>query len=210
MPPSETAEGREKRQRILRAALEVCDRRGVIAARMDEVAARAGVSKGTLYRFFRSKEDLFLATLLAAYQEGLRIVDADVAPTRSPRERLDALLDGLCKLLAAVGPRMGVHYQAWGVVANEPGFEARLHGFLRQFHADRDAEIEEVIRAGQGSGVFRREADAAAVSSSISMLLNGFLYRASFDPDAATPEALRGCFDAVVRAALLPDGRGRA
>ena len=46
-----------RRRRILDAALAVCEERGVHAARMEEVAALAQVSKGTLYRFFESKEE---------------------------------------------------------------------------------------------------------------------------------------------------------
>ena len=44
---------------ILTAALDVFAERGFAAAKLDEVAARAGVSKGTLYLYFTSKEDLF-------------------------------------------------------------------------------------------------------------------------------------------------------
>jgi len=207
MSAPEASDAREKRSRILQAALEVCSLRGVAAARMDEVAARAGVSKGTLYRFFRSKEDLFLATLLEAYEEGLRIVDLGAA-SRDPGQRLEALLEGLCRVLEAVGPRMGVHYQAWGVVANEPAFEARLYGFLETYHRARDAEVEELIREGQRSGAFRSDVDVAALTTGVSMLLNGFLYRASFDPGSAQPAALRACFDAMVKTRLLADGGG--
>ncbi len=196
------AEG-SKRERILRAALEVCRVRGVAAATMDEVAARAGVSKGTLYRFFESKEDLFLAALLASYEEALRSVDAGGAPAREPRQRVAAHLDALCRLLATMGPRMNVHYQAWGLVASAPDFQRRLHGFLRDCHGARDAELAQLIREGQRAGVLRRDLDPALLTLTLSSLVAGLLYRASFDPETATPEALRACFDAVVPG-LLP------
>jgi AcrR family transcriptional regulator len=44
---------------ILEAALDTFSERGFAAAKLDEVAARAGVSKGTLYLYFPSKEELF-------------------------------------------------------------------------------------------------------------------------------------------------------
>lgn len=208
MGTSSSGDAAAKRARILEAALEVCGRRGVAAARMDEVAERAGVSKGTLYRFFQSKEDLFLATLLASYEEGLGIVDAGLAPIRDPRARLEAYFDGLGKVLATVGPRMDVHYQAWGVVANDRELAERLYGFLRDFHTSRDDEIEAIIRDGQRTGAFRTDVDAVALAAGVSMLLNGFLYRATFHPGAATPDALRACFDAMVRSVLVDRGGG--
>ena len=49
----------ERPGEILNAALDVFAARGFAAAKLDEVAARAGVSKGTLYLYFESKEELF-------------------------------------------------------------------------------------------------------------------------------------------------------
>ena len=46
---------------LMSAALDLFVERGFAATRLDEVAARAGVSKGTLYLYFSSKEELFKA-----------------------------------------------------------------------------------------------------------------------------------------------------
>lgn len=54
----------ERPRELLDAALSVFVERGFAAARAEEIAARAGVSKGTLYLYFNSKEDL-LRTLIA-------------------------------------------------------------------------------------------------------------------------------------------------
>jgi AcrR family transcriptional regulator len=50
-------------QELLNAALDLFVEKGFSAARSDEVAARAGVSKGTLYLYFPSKEELFKAVI---------------------------------------------------------------------------------------------------------------------------------------------------
>jgi len=55
-PPQE---GSERRQAILGAALEEFSARGFAATRLDDVARRAGVAKGTIYLYFRDKENLF-------------------------------------------------------------------------------------------------------------------------------------------------------
>ena len=54
MPPRSDPDP-EKRQRILEAAFQVCEGVGVGRARMEDVAAEAHVSKGTLYNHFESK-----------------------------------------------------------------------------------------------------------------------------------------------------------
>jgi len=192
-----------KRARILEAALTLCERRGAHAARMEEVAALARVSKGTLYRFFASKEDLFLAALIDSYQQGLGAMSD--AGSDGPEERLVAAIDGLRQVLAAVAPRAAVLYQAWGVVAGVPEYESRLHDFLRDFHRARRGEFVETILEGQRKGVFRTDVSAEVVASGIGALLSGFIYRAAFDPIAASGDALRACFDTLVLEPLRAD-----
>lgn len=196
----------EKRDRILRAALEVCAQKGVAAARMEEIAARAEVSKGTLYRYFESKEDLLLATILASYVQGQRHVAAGKEAASDPREALALLCNGLTDVLMEVSAHSRVQYQAWGIVAETPAWEAKLLEFLRTFHNERDQEIEELVRAGQASGVFRTDVSPAIVADGVTALLSGFIYRATFDPRSASREALRACFDTLRSYLELPEG----
>ncbi len=204
---SESSESSEqaKRRRILDAAFNICETRGVHAARMEEVAALAQVSKGTLYRFFESKEDLILATILDSYAAATRQTGAGSAEEETqpgPAERLRHRLEGLSKALGAVAPRSRVHYQAFGVVADSPTADQKLTDFLARFHRDRQAEYEQFIREGQKEGVFRADVDATVVAQAIGSMMSGFIYRAAFDPAGATPEGLLACFDTLLRDVL--------
>ncbi len=58
-----------RRAQLFQAALEVCVEKGYHATRMDDIAARAGLSKGSLYHHFDSKEDLFLELLKSMIDE---------------------------------------------------------------------------------------------------------------------------------------------
>ena len=68
VPPSPPAPKRERRKEarpgeLLEAALDLFVEKGYAATKVDEVAARAGVSKGTLFLYFPSKEELFKAVV---------------------------------------------------------------------------------------------------------------------------------------------------
>jgi AcrR family transcriptional regulator len=192
-----------KLRRILDAAHEVCARCGVEGARMDEVAALARVSKGTLYNFFESKRDLFLASMIDSYEESLQIIDTvDDGGAVGPRADLDRILEGMVRVLEAMAPRMTVHYQAWGVVAGNESARARLFGFLFDFFNQRSQAIVTAIRAGQEDGSFDGRVDADAVTDGIMAMLGGFLYRSAFDTAYSDPARLRACFDALVRNAF--------
>ena len=58
----------ESRKRILEAARDVFFRDGFMSANLDEMAEKAGVAKGTLYRYFESKADLYVAVLTNNYE----------------------------------------------------------------------------------------------------------------------------------------------
>src|ERR671910_3285090 len=75
---------------IVSAALEVFAERGFSAARLDDVAARAGISKGTLYLYFASKEELFKAVVREALLPNLARVERLL---RAPRTRRAAARD---------------------------------------------------------------------------------------------------------------------
>lgn len=71
----------DTRDRILEAALEVFSEKGFHHATMDEIADRAGVGKGTVYRYFSSKDNLFSqlvqARLQELEQEAEQVLDSD-------------------------------------------------------------------------------------------------------------------------------------
>jgi AcrR family transcriptional regulator len=79
-PPARQRRKQARPQELLQAALQLFVEKGFSATRSDEVAARAGVSKGTLYLYFPSKEELFKAVvrtnLTALIAEGQNIADA--------------------------------------------------------------------------------------------------------------------------------------
>lgn len=66
-------------QELLEAALEQFVERGYAATRLEDVARRAGVSKGTLYLYFENKEELFKAVVRATIVEAIGQAELDMA-----------------------------------------------------------------------------------------------------------------------------------
>jgi AcrR family transcriptional regulator len=107
----------ERREAILAAALDEFSARGFAAARLDDVARRAGVAKGTIYLYFRDKEALFqelvrsvISPLIARFET---TVDIDL-PARAVAERIVELFvrevygtrrKDVIRLIITEGPR---------------------------------------------------------------------------------------------------------
>lgn len=78
----------ERARRIVEAAIELAEKGGFEAVRLRDVAAHAGVALGTLYRRFRSKEDLLLAVLELQVAERERRTSVSPPHGATPLERV--------------------------------------------------------------------------------------------------------------------------
>ena len=77
-----------KREAILRAATDVFAERGYFTAQVADVARAAGVAAGTVYLYFRSKDDLLISIFERSMRDALAEGRAMVEAERGPRERL--------------------------------------------------------------------------------------------------------------------------
>ena len=74
---------------ILAAARQVMEHRGMEAVTMEEIAAAAGVAKGTIYLYFQGKEDLIQALISQVGENLLKDLEAILATPDSPAEKLE-------------------------------------------------------------------------------------------------------------------------
>jgi len=101
-PPLERVDAARNRAKILAAAAALFEERGAAAVSMDEVAAAAGVGKGTLYRRFGDQAGLAFAVLEEqerALQERILSGPPPLGPGALPPERLRAFLEALLDLV---------------------------------------------------------------------------------------------------------------
>jgi len=87
----------ERPQQIIEAALAVFDERGLAGARLEDIALRAGVAKGTIYLYFSNKEELFrevIRTTLVRRLEETRAAFHEPPPDTSATEQLRQYVRG--------------------------------------------------------------------------------------------------------------------
>jgi AcrR family transcriptional regulator len=87
---------------ILTAVGELLSEKGYSAMSMDELAARVGISKPTLYSIFPTKEDLLVETIVHGMDRVAAVVQADQTP-RSPLQRLTFILRTVIQLQVSKG-----------------------------------------------------------------------------------------------------------
>jgi len=119
----------ERREQVLDAALEAFAQHGLSGASTDEIARTAGISQPYLFRLFRTKKELFIASVERCFAE-TRDTFEQAAEGKSGKEALQA---------------MG---RAYGdLIRSNPN---RLRGQLQAYAACDDPEICSVVRKGYG------------------------------------------------------------
>jgi AcrR family transcriptional regulator len=152
----------ERPREILDAAFEVFSEKGYRATRLEEVAERAGATKGAIYHYFDGKEDLLVRTvedrMRSVFSDLTRVLDE---PGRSPAMYLEAGLRRAWDFWLSEEFGRMFRLMFAEVRAEHPAlFEAWLTaGPLQGWGV-----IQQLIEAGKGAGEFRADADSAVAA----------------------------------------------
>lgn len=194
----------DRPQEIVAAALDVFAERGFAAARLDDVAARAGVSKGTLYLYFPSKEDLFKAVIRAAILPNLERAERMIAEVPGPSfALLERLLAMVAELIAttraAIIPKL--------VIAEAGNFPELAAFYHREVIQRGFGLLANLLARGVARGEFRPMNIDHAVCLIAAPLLMSAVWRSAFDAVAPLDvPALIAAHRDHLRRALLVDG----
>jgi TetR/AcrR family transcriptional regulator, fatty acid metabolism regulator protein len=157
----------DKRERILRAATKVFARKGFYATKVAEVAKAAGVADGTIYLYFKSKDDLLVSLFEDRIMLLLATLERALADRPTPEERLRCVIEMQLGLLE--GER-----DLAEVITVNLRQSTRL---MKQYAAPKFAlyleTIAKVVADGQKSGAFRTDVSAHIVARTIFGALDG-------------------------------------
>ncbi len=169
---------------IIAAALGVFIERGFAAARLDDIAARAGVSKAALYLYFDTKADLFRAVVSEAVAPNLEAIEAAAAAHEGPIEDLFRFLLPTLARVAGSTPLGGVIKMVIGESRNFPELAQIWHERLL---ARIIATVSGVIARAQARGEVRAGDPRIYAISLAGPLVLSVLWRETFVPVGAEP-----------------------
>jgi AcrR family transcriptional regulator len=162
---------------ILDAALTVFSARGFAAAKLDDVAKEAGVSKGTLYLYFKSKEALFEAMALEMMRMPVLAQLETIAKAETATEGLRQLIQFMAKMLA--DPRRSALPKL--IIAESAGFPELAKIWLKSVIQPVRQRLVKLIEAGIASGEFRKVDPWATTKLVIAPFLLTALWRHTFE-----------------------------
>jgi TetR/AcrR family transcriptional regulator, fatty acid metabolism regulator protein len=174
----------DKREAILRAAIKVFAGKGYFNSKVADIAGEAGIADGTVYLYFKSKEEILHSIFDRAIEE------ADKRLRRIAELHLEKL--GADRDLAIV-------------------FQVELRGstkFMEEFSAAGFAEylsiIHQTIEDGQKTGVFRKDLNATVCSKILygaldEMVTNWILSKKAYALAPMADEVLKVLFGGILK-----------
>jgi len=178
----------DKRRRIIDAAVEVFAEKGFFGSKVSEVARRADVADGTIYLYFKSKDDILISLFEEKMEEIMARLTEILSGIEEPEEKMRRYIVEHLKLVAQQPHLM----QVLTVELRQSARfikEYRPQGFKKYLSV-----IGAILEEGQAKGVFRKDLDPGvfrrALFGAIDEISLEWVLRAQAHPDEEPPRHL--------------------
>jgi len=173
----------KRKSQILNAAESVFTKKGFNEARMDDIAEQTGLSKGTLYLYFKSKEDLIFAILNRIFQRSFKELESLKQEEASASATIAKLIDlvtgeiiGMLRLIPIIYSFLALAFRNKLV---KRALKNYINGYLDIFIV--------IVQRGIDTGEFR-PVDAREVAIAASAIIEGTILLWAYDSSAIDPE----------------------
>ena len=189
--PSPHSKRERTRQALVEAALAVVEEKGFVAASLDEIAARAGMTKGAIYSNFAGKADL-MATALE--RTALRL-EPDYVPGAPLATQLRAAARALVAMLPAgqSQQKLNVEHQIYALT--DPDFAARI----AEVHVQDLDRVAKLVAGAYGDSLALTPRQFAVTVQSLCV---GFMHQHRITPGEVTEEVVLAAFETLAAGAV--------
>ncbi len=186
----------ERKTQILDAALRVFARKGFHKARMDDIAKKAGLSKGLLYWYFESKDALILALVKLLFEPDLRELERLLAEKDRPvPERLEELARSSLSALLPFHDLMPIVYEYYAQ-ATRPG---PIQKAVQRYYQRYRELLAKLLAEGVARGELRPDLDPEQTALSLMALVEGMVLMWVVGPER---KDIQNRWDSVARQVL--------
>jgi AcrR family transcriptional regulator len=167
----------ERKKQILDAAISVFSRLGFHKARMDDIVKESGLSKGTLYWYFESKDEIITSIMEDIFTGSMEEYQLHAAPGTSVREQLTKIMINTMddvKQMLQIRPLV---YEFFALAFRDEKVQKLIRNYFK-FYMDN---IVPIVQKGIDNGEFRKM-DAREASMSLGAIFEGTILLWFYDP----------------------------
>jgi AcrR family transcriptional regulator len=175
----------KRRNQILDAATKVFVRLGFQHARMDDIVEESGLSKGTLYWYFKSKEDIINAILRRLFAGELENLQNLLQAEGTASERLVQLTNNRVIGLKRMSSLVPIIFEFYAAAVHQQWVKQFINEYFGRFRT----LLEELIQQGIDEGEFRH-VNATQAAITFASLYEGLTLHWMMDPQTVQWEIL--------------------
>lgn len=170
----------DKRPRLVKAAASVFAEKGFVSTRVADIAERAGVGKGTVYEYFKSKEDLLFAVFELMHEDITTRMGAVLDEDEPTQEQLFNLLRLGAEVVLEQVELQPVMLDFWAA-SRGSSFETHYRESVVASYTFYRKVFADFIRRGQQKREFRDDVDAEALATAVVSTVDGLGIQLHFD-----------------------------
>ena len=199
-----TVDRSEKAKLIIRHATTVFARTGYNATTIDAIAVRAKIGKGTMYEYFDSKQDLFLAVFDQYMEQFFNELQARTSDsTVSPEQQLREVTRVAFALMEEAEELFPLMFEFWAA-STSPEMRDRVMDIFRRVYFTFRELFAGMIRRGIEAGEFDQGVDVNSTTAVLVGSIDGLFLQAWFDKDIDPMMAGTAFMDVLIRGLKAP------
>lgn len=164
-----------KRAQIIRAAIEVFARKGLDRGKIADIANEAGIGKGTVYEYFRSKGAIFKAIEEYVFTDFNIVFDQLDSSSLSPPQKLTALMESALDMFMEMGDVMLILMELWAQAGR-----GHIHGsdpsLFVEYYDDYRKRVESILDEGIRTGELR-DMNKEGVATLLLAFMDGLVWQ---------------------------------
>jgi len=180
----------EKKKLIIKAALDTYAEKGVKNSRIIDIARNAGIGKGTVYEYFRSADEILLASYYMLMENMESEIFASIANITDPIEQLSGMIRIPFEQFTQLSDDyMAIFIEYWSEGIKRDGKSNELANNFRSIYQNFRNQMVDIINTGIKQGKFR-QVNAVSVASALMAIIDGLYLQLMLDKDAFSPNQI--------------------
>ncbi|MFL6776370.1 MAG: TetR/AcrR family transcriptional regulator [Sphingomicrobium sp.] len=189
----------DRPREICNAALELFAERGFAATRVEDIAARAGISKGTLYLYFKDKQEIFGAVVRNTVAPNIAMIRDSITAVDMP---FSLMVYTLLERFIDIAEQLPIGAVAKIVIGESRNFPQLARVYHDLVITEAIGAIAELVGTAQAKGEVRPGDARLFAMTLIGPMLMGILWRETFEPVGAATINLKALARQHAAAAL--------
>lgn len=165
----------DKKQLIIEAAIRVFGKEGLEKGKIADIAKEAGIGKGTIYEYFRSKNEIFQAIEQSVFSDLNLVFDELNSARLSPSEKLKQLMNSGLDMFVEMGDALLIITELW-IHAGRGHLHGSNPAQFMEYYDKYRLGIESILQEGIQFGEFR-EMNKEGVARLLMAFMDGLVWQ---------------------------------